>query len=100
MTVPTRLPLNSTAVISYEPMFTSFATVSEVIASTVPALISAVSATKLSIFAVPSICKSFHWSALEPKSQVSSASGNKLELTLPMDALSTNPRSIFAVPSK
>ena len=45
-------------------------------ASTVPPLISAVSATKESIFAVPSKCKSWNSKVEEPKSLDPSASGN------------------------
>ena len=56
--------------------------VNEVIPSTVPPLISAVSATKLSIFAVPSIYKSFHSKVDEPKSDPLSAFGTIFPLAV------------------
>ena len=64
------------------------------------------SETKLSIFAVPFICKSFHCKADDPKSKALSTSGIKLELTsvfttkTSIEPVSAFKVSIFAVPSK
>ena len=54
---------------------------------------------KVPIVAVPCTCKSFQEFAAVPRLKILSAYGNKLELTNPMDALSIEAKSIFAVPS-
>ena len=51
-------------------------------------IVAVVTPAKVSMFAVPSTCKSFHSFPASPKLQKLSTSGIKLELTTPIEALS------------